>query len=390
MDQRLQVTLKFKNTLLLGISVLVFLVLVIACATGPKAADETLEIPSGRSPDAAVSGTVNYRERIALTPGATLVVELLDVSLQDAAAPLIARQTIANLGQAPISFKVEYSRDDINPRNTYAILARIIESDGRLAFTNDTAYEVITRGNPNTVDMLLVLVQPPPDQVEEGVDWRKWVEAPVPVVWANLIPNEKEPLLRVAYYQSTIEGCARPGNEELHVEGFDIIARVTLMQPPPTSWAIPCDEQVVELDTVLPLETALEPGQTYRVIVNDRITTTFSLPRSGFPDSAIRESPIELVEIEVLGGTPTEYQLRVISGMPSGSCSHFNGYEIRRDNSNALGVRITHHYVVDNDVVCTTDYPIVETIVPLGSDFEAGVEYTITVNGQNPLSLVAR
>ena len=250
--------------LFLGIGTLILLIVAVACETAPGPSDATLEIPSGREPNAAVSGTVTYRERIALSPGATLVVDLWDVSLADAAAPLIARQTIASPGQAPIAFKVEYSRDDINPRNTYAILARIIESDGRLAFTNDTAYEVITRGNPNTVDMLLVLVQPPPDQVEEGVDWRKWVEAPVPVVWANLIPNEKEPLLRIAYYQSTIEGCARPGSKELRIEGFDIIATVTLMQPPPTSWAIPCDEKVVELDTVLPLEAALEPGQTYR------------------------------------------------------------------------------------------------------------------------------
>ncbi len=372
------------------IGILAFLALVANCQTAPGSMDGTLEIPSGREPNAAVSGTVTYRERIALTPGATLVVELRDVSLQDAAAPLIARQTIEDPGQVPIAFKVEYSREDINSRNTYAIQAKIIESDGRLAFTNDTAYDVITRGNPNSVDMVLVLVQPPPDQVEEGQDWRKWVEAPVPVIWANLIPNEEEPLLRIAYYQSTIEGCARPGNEELHIEGFDIIARVTLMQPPATSWAIPCDEKVVELDTVLPIEASLEPEQTYRVIVNDRITTTFSLPRSDFPDSAIRESPIELAEIEVLGGTPTGYQLRVTSGMPSGSCSHFNGYEIRRDSSNAIDVRVTHHYVVAEGVACTTDYPIVETVVPLGADFEAGTEYTITVNGQISLSLVAR
>ena len=98
---------------------------------------------------------------------------------------LIARQTIANPGQVPINFKVAYSRDDINSRNTYAIQARIIESDGRLAFINDTAHHVITRGNPEHVDMLLVLVQPPPDQVEEGVDWRKWVEVPVPVAFGR-------------------------------------------------------------------------------------------------------------------------------------------------------------------------------------------------------------
>ena len=106
---------------------------------------------------------------------------------------------------------------------------RVIEADGRLAFTNDTAYEVITRGNPNNVDMVLVLVQPPPDLVDEGAaDWRTWVETPVHVVWANLIPNEPERWLRVAYYQSTIEGCARPGNEDIQVNGRDIIVRVTL------------------------------------------------------------------------------------------------------------------------------------------------------------------
>ena len=391
MDQRLQVTLEFKNTLLLGISVLVFLVLVIACATGPEAADETLEIPSGRSPNAVVSGMVTYRERIALTPGASLVVELRDVSLADAAAPLIARQTIADPGQVPINFKVEYSSDDIDSRHTYAIQARIIESDGRLAFINDMAYNVITRGNTDHVDMVLVLVQPPPDQVEEGVDWRKWVEVPVPVIWANLIPNEAEHLLRIAYYQSTIEGCARPGNEELRVDGKDIIATVTLMQPPPTSWAIPCNEKVVELDTILPIQASLEPGQSYRVIVNDRVTGAFSLPRPELKDTALAESPIEDVEIMVLERDPREYQMRIVSAMQHGSsCSQFNGYEIRRSESNSIDVIVTHHHVVAKDVICTADYPIVETIVPLGSEFEPGMEYTVSVNGDTTTSFAAR
>ena len=119
--------------------------------------------------------------------------------------------------RSPSSSRSNTARQDIDSRNTYSISARIVESDGRLAFTNDTAYEVITHGSPNKVDMLLVLVQPPPKLVEgdddAGSDWRTWVEVPAPIVWANLIPNEPEPLLRVAYYQSTIEGCARPGNQ---------------------------------------------------------------------------------------------------------------------------------------------------------------------------------
>ena len=69
------------------------------------------------------------------------------------------------------------------------------------------------------------------------------------------------------------------------------------MQPPATAWAIPCDEEVVELDTVLPIATPLEPGQTYRVIVNDRETTTFAPPGPDLRDTFIAESPIERAEI---------------------------------------------------------------------------------------------
>ena len=353
--------------------------------------DATLEAPSGRSPNASVTGAVTYRERLALTPGATLVMELRDVSYADAPAPLIARQTISNPGQVPIKFKVGYNREDIDSRNTYSISARIIESDGRLAFTNDTAYDVITRGNPDKVDMLLVLVEPPPGMVEDDdSDWRTWIEVPAPVAWANLIPNEPEHLLRVAYYQSTMEGCARPGNEELELDGYNITASVTLMQPPPTAWAIPCDEQMVELDTVLPVGASLEPGQTYRVIVNGRQTTTFTLPESTLPHTFIAESPIESAEIMILESAPPQYQLRVVSGMPSSGCSRFNGYEIRRTASTDIDVAITHHQVADPSIMCTADYPIVETDIPLGPDFEPGVEYTVRVNSNTATSFVAR
>ena len=379
-----------KTGLLSAIGVSVLLLAFAACGGDAGPSNSKLEVTSGKDPNASVSGAVTYRERIALTEGATLVVELRDVSYADASAPLIARQTISDPGQVPVNFKVRYNREDIDSRNTYSIQARIVESAGRLAFTNDTAYEVITHGNTDKVDMLLVLVQPPPDQVEGNEDWRTWVEAPVPVVWANLIPNEPEPFLRIAYYQSTIEGCARPGNEELKLDGYDIVARVTLMPPPPTSWAIPCHEQVVELDTVMPLRTPLEPGQTYRVIVNDSPVTAFTLPRTGLRDTFIVESPIESADVVILESDPVQYQLRVVSGMPKGSgCSQFNGYEIRRKEANRIDVVITHHQVADPNVVCTADYPTVETYVPLGSDFDPGVEYTVIVNGDTVSSFTA-
>ena len=384
-------TTRVRTAIALALAVGVLVLAAAACRSEPAPANATTEIPSGRQPNAAVSGSVTYRERLALTPDATLIVELRDVSYADASAPLIARQTIPGPGQVPIRFRVEYSRADIDERNLYSIQAKIIEADDRLAFTNDTAYEVITDGNPNTVDMLLVLVLPPPDLVDEGAaDWRTWVETPVHVVWANLIPNEPERWLRVAYYQSTIEGCARPGSEDLQLDGRDILVRVTLMQPPATAWAIPCDEEVVELDTVLHITTPLEPGHTYRVIVNDRETTTFAPPGPDLRDTFIAESPIEGAEIVASGGTPLGYELRVVSAMPTGSsCSQFNGYEIRRAESKRIDVLITHHQVADPDVVCTADYPVVETTVPLGADFEPGVEYTVVVNADTTVAFVA-
>ena len=368
-----------------------------ACQGGSTPANGTVEVASGRTPNASVTGSVTYRERLALSPEATLIVELRDVSYADASAMLIARQTIPNPGQVPISFRVEYNRDDIDPRNTYAISARIVESDGRLAFINDTAYEVITGGKPDRVDMLLVLVEPPPELIEDGENWRTWVEVPAPVVWANLISNEPEPYLRVAYYQSTMENCARPGNQKLTLDGYDIVAEVTLMQPPQTAWAIPCDEEVVQLDTVLAIgdAEALEPGETYRVIVNGRETTTFSVPETHLGYTSIAESPIESLEMLGFEGDgesgQAQYQLRVVSGMPRGSsCSQFNGYEIRRLEPSSIEVTVTHHQISDQNVACTADYPIIETIVPLGEDFEPGVEYTVSVNSGDAQSFVAR
>ncbi len=382
---------KVKNTLLAAVAISVVLVALAVCESNPRPANITVEVLSGRSPNASVSGAVTYRERLDLSPGAKLVVELRDVSYADAASTLIARQTISDPGQVPIKFKVEYNRDDIDSRNTYAVSAKIIESDGRLAFTNDTAYDVITRGNPNKVDMLLVLVQPPPDLVEEGVDWRKWVEVPARVISANLIPNEREYFLRIVYYQSTIEGCARPGSQGLKVEDNKIIVTITLMQPPPTAWVIPCDELLVELDAVEPVEASLEPGETYHVIVNDTATTSFSLPRPNLRHTFIAESPIENAEIMVLERAPPQYLLRVVSGLPKGSgCSQFNGYEIRRRESNEIEVVVTHHEIADQQVVCTADFPIVETNVPLGSNFEPGEEYTIRVNSDITVSFEPR
>ena len=166
---------------------------------------------------------------------------------------------------------------------------------------------------------------------------------------------------------------------------------MTRMAPPPRPEGIPCDEDLLELETVIHLGDAVVPGQTYRVTVNGFHTTAFTLPEPDSPFSVIEFSPVERVELEILESWPVRYNLRVISGLPKGSsCSWFNGYEVRFADPTTIEVEVTHHEVAEANVICTADYPIVETVIPLGSDFESGTEYTITVNSETTETFVAQ
>lgn len=109
------------------------------------------------SAESFVTGTVTYRERMALPPDAVFQIQLQDVSLADAPARVIATQRIEQPGQVPIAFSLAYDPAGIDPVNRYALGARI-ESDGRLMFINDTHTPVLTHGSGDTVDMVLVRV----------------------------------------------------------------------------------------------------------------------------------------------------------------------------------------------------------------------------------------
>jgi len=106
-----------------------------------------------------IQGSVTYRERIALPPTAQLEIVLADVSLADAPYRKISDLKITPAGQVPIQFTIEYDPNKIDPRYTYAVMARITDG-GKLLFINDTSYQVITRGRPNTVEMVLKRVNP--------------------------------------------------------------------------------------------------------------------------------------------------------------------------------------------------------------------------------------
>ncbi|WP_117233308.1 YbaY family lipoprotein [Vibrio maerlii] len=105
----------------------------------------------------SISGTMAYRERIALPADAVITVRLEDVSLADAPAKVISEQEFTSDGdQVPLDFRLSYSNLDIKPNHRYSVRATI-HVNGKLRFTTDSSYPVITDPN-NTSDVNLRLV----------------------------------------------------------------------------------------------------------------------------------------------------------------------------------------------------------------------------------------
>ncbi len=115
---------------------------------------QSLEINNQvRTDVSTVTGTVTYLPRIALPANAVVEVSLVDVSRADAPATTLASQSIITGGrQVPIPFELVYNPEQIEPRFTYAVQARITV-DGQLRFINTTQFAVITQGNPSQVEV---------------------------------------------------------------------------------------------------------------------------------------------------------------------------------------------------------------------------------------------
>jgi putative lipoprotein len=123
--------------------------LLAACAT----------IPPAEQP-VSVTGSITYRERMALPPTAQVEVTLADVSLMDAPSKTIARQSFTADGrQVPFAFSLTVDQRQLDPRHSYAVSARITDASGRLMFITDTRNSVTFDGRP-AIDLgMLTLVK---------------------------------------------------------------------------------------------------------------------------------------------------------------------------------------------------------------------------------------
>jgi putative lipoprotein len=118
------------------------------------------EGPAAAKPYASVTGTVTYRERVALAPGAVLEVRLEEVSRADAPATLVGVHRNESPGPVPIPFEVRFDPERIDTHGRYSLRATL-QADGRLLWTTDTFVPVLTNGSPSHVELVLTRVRRP-------------------------------------------------------------------------------------------------------------------------------------------------------------------------------------------------------------------------------------
>ena len=118
--------------------------------------------------------TVTYRERIALPPNAVLEVELLDTSRADATSVRLSLQRFRLTG-VPRTVEIAYDADLIDKRFTYTVAAKII-SEGRVLFRSTTATPVLTRGAPNSAELVLEMMprRTDGDEVDQSIHGITW------------------------------------------------------------------------------------------------------------------------------------------------------------------------------------------------------------------------
>ena len=242
----------------------------------PVTPDAVQDTPA---PTVAVTGTVTYGDGVALSAGAILEVELRDVSLQDVASKLIARQIIDNPGPGPVEFEIPYRREEIDPARDYAVSAWIVEAEGRLVFINDTVYSVLTYGNPDRADLVLVAVNPPPT-----------AETP-PEPWGM------GGLMTDAAVTGTVtygDGVALSAGAILEVELRDVslqdvesqlIARNIIFDPGPgpVEFEIPYSREAIDPARDYAVSASVIEADGSLVFTND---TVYSVLTYGYPDQA--------------------------------------------------------------------------------------------------------
>ncbi len=100
-----------------------------------------------------VTGTVEYRERIALLPEAQLEIKVVDATRQDSPPLVVGEETVTPTGNVPIQFTVRYQRGRIEPAHEYRLEVHLRSGDR--VWENAEMLPVITNGVSAGVRVML-------------------------------------------------------------------------------------------------------------------------------------------------------------------------------------------------------------------------------------------
>jgi putative lipoprotein len=135
--------------------------LFLAAMTGPAIAQT-----------ATLTGEVTYRERIALPQGSSLRVKLIDLTAPGTPTRVEAEAAIADPGQVPLTFTLNFEAGVVQPDHQHALIAEI-SAGLQLWFRNAAPYAV----NPQAPEGPILIVtnfvgrliepEPPADEPDE-------------------------------------------------------------------------------------------------------------------------------------------------------------------------------------------------------------------------------
>lgn len=102
-----------------------------------------------------VTGSIGYRERIALPPGSVAHVKLQDVSRADAPSTVLAEQKTTLIGtQIPVPFELNVEPRMFLPSMSYAVSGQIFSAEGQLLWTTDTRHSIDLSQEVNDMGLL--------------------------------------------------------------------------------------------------------------------------------------------------------------------------------------------------------------------------------------------
>jgi putative lipoprotein len=104
--------------------------------------------PGCKSAPVTVSGTVTYRERIALPEDAVMRIAIEDLSAPGATPQVLVSTVIKTAGrQVPIPYQITLTDPStVDPKHEFGLRVRIETHEGTLLFINDTRYGVLSNG----------------------------------------------------------------------------------------------------------------------------------------------------------------------------------------------------------------------------------------------------